>query len=156
MGYGLRYFIAADDGALTRVPTARYHRWFSEGEPLPPDRVGCELKVLEAVVEVDHDRVVDVLRILPVRHQVREDGRLDASAAMRAALKRLEILERAYAGDARAQIEELEADANHFWWPTDAQLSVLGAALLKRTPSPDHLAKLRAAVFTPGNSLLGQ
>ena len=48
MGYGLRYFIAADDGALTRVPTARYHRWFSEGEPLPADRVGCELKVLEA------------------------------------------------------------------------------------------------------------
>jgi hypothetical protein len=61
MGYGLRYFIAANDGALTRVPTARYHRWFSEGE-------------------------------------VREDGRL-------------------------------EADANHFWWPTDAQLSVLGNSL---------------------------
>src|SRR5688500_5737320 len=108
MGYGLRYFIAADDGALTRVPTARYHRWFSEDEPLTLDRVGRELKVLEAVVEVDHDRVVDVLRILPVRNQVREEGRLDASTAMRAALERLEIFERACAGDPRAQIEELE------------------------------------------------
>jgi hypothetical protein len=53
-------------------------------------------------------------------------------------------------------VDELEADANHFWWPTDAQLGVLGAALLKRTPSPDRLAELRAAVFNPGNSLRGQ
>ena len=108
MGYSLRYFVSEDDGTLTRVPTAKYHRWFSEGEALPAARAGRELRLLEAVVSVDHRCVVDVLRILPVRHQVREDGRLDASAAMRGALKRLEILERVDAGDAGAQIEELE------------------------------------------------
>jgi hypothetical protein len=32
MGYRLRYFVAEEDGTLTRVPTARYRRWFSEGE----------------------------------------------------------------------------------------------------------------------------
>jgi len=83
---------------------------------------------------------------------VRADGRLDASTAMRLALKRLDILDRARAGDPRAQIEELEADANYFWWPTDAQLTALGTALLKRPPSPTQFAELRAAVFTSGDA----
>ena len=122
MGYRLRYFIAEDDGGLTRVPTARCHRWFSDDEALPPGRAAQELRLLEVVVHVDHRRVMNVLRVLPVRHRVREDGRLDASAAMRLALKRLDILDRARAGDPRTQIEGLEADANYFWWPTDAQL----------------------------------
>lgn len=130
------------------------HRWFSEGEPLPADRAGLELKVLEAVVDVEHHRVVDVLRILPVRHRVQEDGRLDASAAMRGALKRLDILGRVRAGDPWAQIEELEADANYFWPPTDLQLRALGTVLRKRPPSPAQFAELRAAVFRPGADAL--
>ena len=152
MGYSLRYFIAEDDGSLTRVPTAKCHRWFPDGEALPPGRAGHELRLLEVLVDVDHHRVTDVLRILPVRHRVREDGRLDASTAMRLALKRLDILDRARAGDAGAQIEELEADANYFWWPTDAQLTALGTVLLKRPPSPTLLEEMRAAVFTPGDA----
>jgi len=149
MGYRLRYFIAEDDGGLTRVPTARCHRWFSDDEALPPGRAGQELRLLE-VVDVDRRRVMNVLRVLPVRHRVREDGRLDASAAMRLALKRLDILDRARAGDPRTQIEELEADANYFWWPTDAQLEALGTMLLERPSSPTQLAELRATVFKPG------
>lgn len=152
MGYSLRYFIAEDDGSLTRVPTAKCHRWFPDGEALPAGRAGQELRLLEVVVDVDHHRVTDVLRILPVRHRVREDGKLDASTAMRLALKRLDILERARAGDPGAQIEELEADANYFWWPTDAQLTALGTVLLKRPPSPTQFAELRAAVFKPGDA----
>ena len=153
MGYSLRYFIAEDDGSLTRVPTAKCHRWFPDGEALPPGRAGHELRLLEVVVDVDRRRVMDVLRVLPVRHHVRADGRLDASTAMRLALKRLDLLDRARAGDPRAQIEELEADANYFWWPTDAQLRALGTVLLKRPPSPTQVAELRAAVFKPGGTL---
>ena len=153
MGYRLRYFIAEDDGGLTRVPTARCHRWFSDDEALPPGRAGQELRLLEVVVDVDRRRVMNVLRVLPVRHRVREDGRLDASAAMRLALKRLDILDRARAGDPRTQIEELEADANYFWWPTDAQLEALGTVLLERPSSPTQLAELRATVFKPGDAL---
>ena len=152
MGYSLRYFIAEDDGALTRVPTAKCHRWFSDDEALPPGRAGQELRLLEVVVDVDRRRVMDVLRILAVRHRVREDGRLDASAAMRLAVKRLDILDRAREGDPWTQIEELEADANYFWWPTDAQIEALGTVLLKRPPSSAQCAELRAAMFKPGDA----
>ena len=151
MGYGLRYFIAEDDGSLTRVPAAKCHRWFADDEALPADRAGRELRLLEVVVEVERRRVLDVLRILPVRNQAREDGRLDVSAAMRLAMKRLDILWRLDAGDASAQIDQLEADANSFWWPTDTQLEALGTALLGRPPSWAQLLELRAVVFRPGN-----
>jgi hypothetical protein len=65
---------------------------------------------------------VGVLRILPFRQGVREDGRLDASAVTRRAMKRVDLLGPVDPGDAAAQIERLEADANYFWWPTDGQL----------------------------------
>lgn len=153
MGYSLRYFIAEDEVTLTRVPAARYLRWLHEGERLAPNRAGRELALLEVALEVDRHHVVEVLRILPVRHHVRRDGRLDASIATQLALKRLDILERVRGGDAGAQIEQLEADANYFWLPTDAQLRALGAALLKSQPSPAQLQELRAAVFRPGDAL---
>ena len=108
----------------------------SEGDALPANRVGRELRLLEAAVEMDHHRVVDVLRILPARHWVRDDGTLDAGAAMRLALKRFDILWRVSTGDARARIEPLEADANSFWVPTDGELDALGTARLKRRPGP--------------------
>ncbi len=152
MGYSLRYFIAEDDGMLTRVPVARFHRWFANDEALPAARAGRELKLLEVVVEVDHHRVVDVLRILPFRGQVREDGRLDASAGMRLAFKRLDVLERVRTGDTLAQIEQLEADANYFWWPTDVQIRGLGVALLKRVPTAAELAEMLGVVWRPGDA----
>ncbi len=65
------------------MPTVKYQRWFSEGEALPADRAGRDLRLLEAVVEMDRHRVVHVLRILPVRHGVREDGRLAGKAGAR-------------------------------------------------------------------------
>ncbi len=85
MGLSVRYFVAEDDRTVTRVARARYQRWFSEDEALPANRVGRELRLLEIVVEMDHHRVEDVLHILPFRHWVRGDGKLDASAAMRLA-----------------------------------------------------------------------
>ena len=152
MGLSLRYLVAEDDRTVTRVARSQYHRWFSEGEALPANRLGRELRLLEAAVEVDHHRVVDILRILPVRHWVRDDGKLDASAAMRLALKRFDILWRVSTGDAQARIEQLEADANYFWVPTYRELEALGMALLKRRLSAAQLAELRAAVFRRGSA----
>ena len=133
MGYGLRYFMAEDDGALTRVPTARYRRWLFEGERLAADRAGRELRLLEVVLEVDRQYVVEVLHILPMRHLVREDGRIDVSVGTRAALKRLDILKRVRAGDTCAQIEQLEADANYF--PPPARSSTRTLSRTRTTSS---------------------
>jgi hypothetical protein len=151
MGLSVRYFVAEDDRTVTRVPRARYQRWFFEDEALPANRAARELRFLEVVVEMDRHRVEDVLHILPFRHWVRGDGKLDASAAMRLAVKRFDLLGPGFAADAQALIEQLEADANYFWLPTDRELEALGTALLKRRPGPAELAELRAAVFRPGS-----
>ncbi len=152
MGYRLRLFVAQDDGRLTHVPVVTYHRWFVDDEALLADRAGRELRLLEVVVEVERRRVVNVLRILPVRYCVGADGRLDTSAAMRLAAKQLDIRWRLDAGDASAQIDQLEADANWFWWPTDAQIETLGTALLGRLPSPVQVLELWGVVFRPGEA----
>jgi hypothetical protein len=133
------------------VPRARYQRWFFEDETLPANRAARELRFLEVVVEMDHRHVEDVLHILPFRHRVRGDGKLDASAAMRLAVKRFDLLGPGFAADAQTLIERLEADANYFWVPTDRELEALGTALLKRRPGPAERAELRAAVFRPGS-----
>jgi hypothetical protein len=97
--------------------------------------------------------VVGVLRILPFRQGVREDGRLDMSAATRLAMTRVDFLGPVGRGDAAGQIEQLQADASHFWWPTDGQLGALGTALLKRPPTFLQVVDLRAAVVTSGRAL---
>ena len=51
-----------------------HHRWLADDETVSAERAEPELKVLEVVVEVERRRVVDVLRILPVRHQADENG----------------------------------------------------------------------------------
>lgn len=149
MGVGLRYFVVDEDDRVTRVPIALLHRWFG-GEPLPAGHAGRELKLLEVVVETERRRVADVLRILPVRHGVREDGRLDVSAALRVATKGFDLFDRLEDGDVAAQIEQLEADANRLWWPTDVQLDVLGTLLFGRPPGAGELIALRASVFRRG------
>ena len=91
----------------------------------------------------------DVLHILPFRHWVRDDGKLDAGAAMPLAVKRFDLLGPGLGADAQVLIEQLEADANYFWLPTDREFAGLGTALLKRRRGPAELAELRAAVFGP-------
>jgi hypothetical protein len=150
MGYGLRYYLAEDDTTLKRVSAARYRRWLAQRERLPPDRAGRELALLEVIAEVDRQRVLGVVRLLPVRHFVRADGRLDLIAATRLALKRVDLLERLGERDPEAQIAELEADANYLWWPTDAHLEALGAALFRRPPRSWEFLELRSRVFSPG------
>src|SRR3989338_5524458 len=102
MGLSVRYFVAEDDRTVTRVPRARYQRWFFEDEALPANRAGSELRLLEIGVEMDPPRVEEVLHILPFRHWVRGDGKLDASGAMRLAVKRFDLLGPGFAADAQA------------------------------------------------------
>jgi hypothetical protein len=48
--------------------------------------------------------------------------------------KRLDLLGPGSGADAPALIEQLEADANYCWLPTDRELEDLGPALLKSRP----------------------
>jgi hypothetical protein len=153
MGLSLRFFIAEEDGTLTRVPTAEYMRWFDRGQPLPPDWAGRELKLFEVVVKVERQQIEKALRILPVRQRVRRDGQLDKVAAIRLSLKRMKIIERTKKGEPGAAIEQLEVDANYFWAPTEDQLAALAAALFKQEPAQEQLAGLRAVLCTPGQAL---
>ena len=59
MGLSVRYFVVEDDRTVTRVPRARYQRWFFENEALPANRAARELRFLAGVVEMDHHRVED-------------------------------------------------------------------------------------------------
>jgi hypothetical protein len=47
--------------------------------------------------------------------------------------------------------DQLEAEANSFWSPTDLQLEALGTTLFGRPPGPTH-AELRAVVLSPGDA----
>jgi hypothetical protein len=105
----------------SRVARSRYQQWFQR-RGAAREQVGSELRFLEVVVEMDHHRVQNVLHILPFRHWVRGDGKLDARAAMQLAVKRLDLLGPGFGADAQALIEQLEADANYFWLPTDREL----------------------------------
>ena len=71
------------------MPAVTCHRWLADAEAEPAEQRRVKLKLLEVVVEVERRRVVDVLCILPIRHQADENGHLDASAAIRRAQKRV-------------------------------------------------------------------
>jgi hypothetical protein len=45
MGYRLRYFMAEDNGMLTRVPAVTCHRWLADAEAVPAERAARELKL---------------------------------------------------------------------------------------------------------------
>jgi hypothetical protein len=72
---------------------------------------------------------------------------------MRLAKKRIELQTPAQGRNGEASaIELLEADANYFWWPTDAQLKLLGSALLGERLDVEELVELRAKVFRPDDA----
>jgi hypothetical protein len=149
MGTGIRYFRANPSGVLVRVSLAQMQRWF-RGEQVPPAlATGGELTFLEALVEIEGRQVMEVLRLVPFRWALGRNGKLDRIAAMRLAKKRIELQRRN--GEASA-IELLEADANYFWWPTDAQLKLLGSVLLGERLDVEELVELRAKVFRPDDA----
>jgi hypothetical protein len=123
MRYGLRWFIAEDDGTVSRLPATACERWF-EGEALPAFRQG-----------------------------VREDGRLDVCAATRLAMNEWISSGRSTLGTQRRRSSGSRPTRIYFWWPTDGQLRALGTALLKRPPTFFQVVDLRAAVVTSGRAL---
>jgi hypothetical protein len=153
MGTTIRYFRVNPSGALVRVSLAQMQRWF-RGEQVPPAlATDGELTFLEALVETEGRQVTEVLRLVPFRWALGRNGKLDRIAATRLAKKRIELQTRAQGRNGEASaIELLEADANYFWWPTDAQLKLLGSALLGERLDVEELVELRAKVFRPDDA----
>jgi hypothetical protein len=94
--------------------------WF-RGEQWP-EYAGQELKLLEVAVEVDHARVLRVMCALPYRTRFDVEGRPDQEELQRAKVRVGRILgPRLRTTD--EQIADLQADASHFWEPTESEWS---------------------------------
>lgn len=84
----------------------------------------ARLKMLNVMVEVDHRKVLRVLRALPTRWRVDANGDIDRRGAQHRAAARVDAyiqrrLNRPTTTD--AEIARLEADANYFWEPTESE-----------------------------------
>jgi hypothetical protein len=64
----------------------------------------------------------------------REGHKRNPAGYSASGVKRLDLLGPGSGADAPALIEQLDADANYCWLPTDRELEDLGPALLKSRP----------------------
>jgi hypothetical protein len=143
MGYTVWHFVREADGRLSRVPSARWSRLW-RGTERWPERAGQDLEVVEVTLEVDRRVVRRLLRVLPVRLSVAEDGRLDQEQHSRLALRRLGGMFREDRSSSLAElIGQLEADANYFWEPMSAELASLAERLGRTHPEVER------AVYRP-------
>src|SRR2546425_7541446 len=76
MGYTVWHFLRQANGRLLRVLSARWWRLWRSTERWP-ERAGQDLEMLEVTLEVDHRAVRHLLRVLPIRLRVADDGHLD-------------------------------------------------------------------------------
>jgi hypothetical protein len=143
MGYTVWHFVREADGRVSRVPSARLSRLW-RGTERWPERAGQDLEVVEITLEVDRRVVRRLLRVLPIRLSVADDGRLDQEQHSRLALRRLGCVFREDRSSSLAElIGQLEADANYFWEPTSAELASLAERLGRTHPEVER------AVYRP-------
>jgi hypothetical protein len=123
MGLSFREFMATPSGRIEKVSFAKIQRIWFKNERWP-EVAGQELKMLNVMVEVDHRKVLRVLRALPTRWRVDANGDIDRRWAQHRAAARVDAyiqrrLNRPTTTD--AEIARLEADANYFWEPTESE-----------------------------------
>jgi hypothetical protein len=123
MGLSFREFMATPSGRIEKVSFAKIQRIWFKNERWP-EVAGQELKMLNVMVEVDHRKVLRVLRALPTRWRVDANGDIDRRGAQHRAAARVDAyiqrrLNRPTTTD--AEIARLEADANYFWEPTESE-----------------------------------
>ena len=131
MGYTVWHFLRQANGRLLRVLSARWWRLWRSTERWP-ERAGQDLEMLEVTLEVDHRAVRHLLRVLPIRLRVADDGHLDQEQHSRP-VRRLDGVFREDRPPSLAElVGQLEADANYFWEPMSPDL-IIGAGRPSRS-----------------------
>jgi hypothetical protein len=111
MTIAFRFFIASET-ALTPVSQARWNRLMDGQEPVP-HRQNREVKSIEVTVEIEHRTIRRVVRVLPVRMPVDEEGRLSVAALLERAMNRLPSF--TAPPTIETAIAQLQQDASYFW-----------------------------------------
>src|SRR5436189_2154160 len=91
MGNTVWYFLREADSPLSRLPSARWWRLW-RGIERWPERAGQDLEALEVTLEVDHRVARRLLRILPIRLRIADDGGVDQEQHSRLSMPRLSRL----------------------------------------------------------------
>ena len=80
MGTGIRIFFVDDDGAIKRFPLTRYLR-LTERDPNErlPEYANTRVRCVEAAMELEQRKPVDILRLLYIILFFDAEGRLDAT-----------------------------------------------------------------------------
>jgi hypothetical protein len=80
MGTAIRIFFVGDDGTIKRFPLARYVR-LTESDPNErvPEYANTRVRCVEAAVEIEKRKPVDILRLLYIILFFDAEGRLDAT-----------------------------------------------------------------------------
>jgi hypothetical protein len=142
MGTSSRRLMATESGRMEKVSTAKMQRVWFKGERWS-ELAGQEVKMLEVAVEVERTRILRVYSVLPYRTRFDADGRPHPDNITQAHVRMRRALG-SYIGQPATmddQIAALQADASHFWEPTESQWAQ--AAELLGVP----LDELKAARF---------
>jgi hypothetical protein len=125
VGLSLRLFIAsdADLAAVSQAKWMRIHR----GQERLPQYAGREVRLLEAVVEVDHRVVLRPVAVLAYRVFVDRHGIIDRHAQHARFIDALHDYTKLRTME--SEIAKLQRDASYFWVPTEEHWSMLGRAL---------------------------
>ena len=80
MGTGIRIFFVGDDSTIKRFPLTRYVR-LTDHDPNErlPEYANTRVRCVEAAVEMEKRKPVDILRLLYIILLFDADGRLDAT-----------------------------------------------------------------------------
>jgi hypothetical protein len=119
MGTSSRRLMVTELGRMEKVSTAKMQRVWFKGERWS-ELAGQEVKMLEVAIEVERTRILRVYRVLPYRARFDADGRPHPDEIKRAMVRMSRVLggQPATVDD---QIAALQADASHFWEPTESQ-----------------------------------
>jgi hypothetical protein len=129
-----RFFIASEAG-LEPVSQARWNRLMA-GDEAVPYHDHCEAKTLEVSMAVEGHVIQRVLRVLPVRVPVDEEGRMNTGVLVERAMSRLPSF--TVPPTMATVIAGLQQDASYFWplegrhWQRMSQLLDVPITELKR------------------------
>ena len=137
--HSVHYFVVTGD-TVTAIPPARWSRITEGAEPLA-GHTGPDAQLLEVVTTLEAGRRPSVVRVLPTRRKLREDGTLAVGAALSDAM----LFAFGDPSTSEDAMRRLQQDASYFWRPSDAQLAEVATRL--DGVSPDDLKQALQRTF---------